>query len=127
MSNEFVKANIELLCDIKVFLGLACIILMLECIQGLFKFAQTQDAFICDFVAIVKSCQGDLYRMHCNEKTRYGHNVFGQNLDIVDHRNDVLDHVWVTKPSLGIEYGTFQFYERTYMLYKCCIVIGCLS
>jgi hypothetical protein len=60
MSNESVKANLELLCDIKVFLGLACIIPMLECIRGFFKFVQTQDVFICDFVAIVKSCQGDL-------------------------------------------------------------------
>jgi hypothetical protein len=61
MSNESVKANPGLFHDIKVFLGLVCIILMLECIQGLFKFVQNQDAFICDFVVIIKSCQGDLY------------------------------------------------------------------
>jgi hypothetical protein len=31
---------------------------MLECVQSFSKFAQTQYAFICDFIAIFKSCQG---------------------------------------------------------------------
>jgi hypothetical protein len=44
-----------------VFMGLVCIIPILECVQGLSKFVQTWDAFICDFVIVVKSCQGDLY------------------------------------------------------------------
>ncbi len=102
MCNEYVKANLELLCDIKGFLGLACMIPMLESIQGLFKFAQIQDAYVCDFVVIVKSCERDLYRMYCDEQARYGDNDFGQNLDIVDHCNNVLHHVWVTKPSFPI-------------------------
>jgi hypothetical protein len=34
VSNEFAKAH----SDIEVFLGLACIILMLECVQSLSKF-----------------------------------------------------------------------------------------
>jgi hypothetical protein len=45
----------------------------------------------------------------------------------VDHCNDVLHNVWVTKPSSRIKYATFQFYEKSYMLYKCCTLIGCLS
>jgi energy-converting hydrogenase Eha subunit C len=56
VSNESTKANLELFCDIEVFLGFVCIILMLKCVQSLFKFAQIRYAFICDFVAIVKSC-----------------------------------------------------------------------
>jgi hypothetical protein len=58
MSNESTKANLELLCDIEVFKSFACIILMLECVQSLSKFAQTRYAFIFVFVVIVKSCQG---------------------------------------------------------------------
>jgi len=41
VSNESTKANLELLCDIEVFLGFACIILMLEWVQSFSKFAQT--------------------------------------------------------------------------------------
>jgi len=32
VAHDFTKSNLELLCDIKVFLGLACIIPMLECV-----------------------------------------------------------------------------------------------
>jgi hypothetical protein len=45
--------------------------------------------------------------MHYDEQARYGDNDFGQNLDTMNHCNDVLHHVWITKPSLGIEYATF--------------------
>ncbi len=55
VAHDFTKSNLELLCDIKVFLGLACIIPMLECVQSLSKFAQAHDVFICDFVATLKS------------------------------------------------------------------------
>jgi hypothetical protein len=55
VSNESTKANLELLCNIEVFLGLVCIIPMLECVQNIFKFVQTWDVFICDFVATIKS------------------------------------------------------------------------
>jgi hypothetical protein len=34
------KVNYELLCDVKTFLGLACIMPLLEIVQGLSKFVQ---------------------------------------------------------------------------------------
>ncbi len=61
MSNESKKAKLELLCGIEVFLGFDCIIRMLPYVQSLSKFVQTQNIFICDFVVIIKSCEGDLY------------------------------------------------------------------
>jgi hypothetical protein len=48
-----------------------------KCVQGLFNFAETQDAFSCDFVVTTKSCEGDFYQMYCDEQTRCGHNDFG--------------------------------------------------
>ncbi len=41
MSNESTKANMELFCNIEIFLGLVYIIPILECVQCLSKFAQT--------------------------------------------------------------------------------------
>lgn len=41
ISNESTKSNMELLCNIEVFLGLVYIIPILECVQGLSKFVQT--------------------------------------------------------------------------------------
>jgi hypothetical protein len=55
------QANIELLCDVDVFLGLTYIIPMLEIVDGLSKIIQSWDIFICDFVATMKECGGKLY------------------------------------------------------------------
>jgi len=55
------QANIELLCDVDVFLGLTYIIPMLEIVHCLSKIVQSLDIFICDFVATMKECRGKLY------------------------------------------------------------------
>jgi hypothetical protein len=40
------KANYELLCNVENFLGLACIMPLLEVVQGLSKFAQGHQILI---------------------------------------------------------------------------------
>jgi hypothetical protein len=42
------KANYELLCNVENFLGLACIMPLLEVVQGLSKFAQGHQILICE-------------------------------------------------------------------------------
>jgi hypothetical protein len=64
VAHDSTMANLELLCNIEFFLGLTCIISMLECVQNLSKFAQTRDVFIYDFVVVLKSCVGNLYCMY---------------------------------------------------------------
>ncbi len=78
VAHDSTKANLELLCDIEVFISLTCIIPMFGCVQSLSKFAQTCDAFICDFVVVLKGCVGDLYCKYYNEQTRYGMKDFNQ-------------------------------------------------
>ncbi len=48
------KVNHELLCDVEMLLGLACIIPLLKLVQSLSKFAQDCETFICNFVAPFK-------------------------------------------------------------------------
>jgi hypothetical protein len=48
------KVDYELLCDAKMLLGLACITPLLELVQGLSKFAQECETFICNFVVPFK-------------------------------------------------------------------------
>jgi hypothetical protein len=91
VAHDSTKANLELLCDIEVFIGLTCIIPMFECVQSLSKFAQTCDAFICDFVAILKSCVEDLYCMYCNEQARYGLKDFNQFLNTIEPTYVLMD------------------------------------
>jgi hypothetical protein len=59
-TNTVANANLDMLCDVENFLGLAYIILLLECVQNLSKFGHTQDVLICDFVSVVKVCEVDI-------------------------------------------------------------------
>lgn len=45
------RTNYEVLCDVKIIVGLACMLPMLEVIQSLGKFAQNKDT--CSFVIIL--------------------------------------------------------------------------
>jgi hypothetical protein len=47
---DIVKANYELLCDLESLLGLACVLPLMEAMQTLSKYVQTQTTFICDFI-----------------------------------------------------------------------------
>jgi hypothetical protein len=55
------ETNLGLLYDTHLLLGLNCVLLLLENMQSLLKFVQRRDIFICDFIAVVKVCQGQLY------------------------------------------------------------------
>lgn len=49
-----VRANYELLCDVKTIMGLTCVLPMQETIQNLNKLAQNKNKFICDYIVVVK-------------------------------------------------------------------------
>jgi hypothetical protein len=58
-----IKANLLNPCDIDMILSLLGILLMLESMNGLMKFVHIKDVFLCDYVVVIKICQGDLYKM----------------------------------------------------------------
>ncbi len=96
------KANLELMCDSEVFLGLTYIIFMLECVHGLSKFTQTHETFIYDFVVTMKTYQGELYQMYCNGQKKYGFEIFMSLFKHYERCNDVLHHGRVKACSLRL-------------------------
>ncbi len=74
--NMITKTNYELLCDIKTLLGVACVLLLLEEIQNLFKSAQGCDTFVYDFVFTLKFCEANLFDIYCDTKKRYSLNTY---------------------------------------------------
>ncbi len=90
------------MCDIEVFFDLTYTIFMLDCAQGLSKFTQTHETFIYDFVAIMKTYQGELYHIYCNGQKKYGFEVFLSLFKHYECCNDVLHHGHVKVCSLGL-------------------------
>jgi hypothetical protein len=56
----------ELICNVETLLSFTCVLLFLELVQSLSKFAQSWITFIVDFIFVVKLCESNLQAM-CNE------------------------------------------------------------
>jgi hypothetical protein len=84
------KVNFELLYDVNLLISLSCLLLMLETIHALIKFAQKWDGFVCDFVAAIKICQGQLYSHYSNLDIKYVSDVFKKFQDLVDCNHNMV-------------------------------------
>jgi hypothetical protein len=97
------KANLNLLCEIELLLGLACILPMLEALNYLIKFSQQSICFVCDMVAAVKLCQADLYSWYVDSDTAYSADVFHKFKDICNDTSEVFSHKWKDDMNMGAE------------------------
>ncbi len=70
---QITKANYEFLCDAKTLLGLACVIPLLEVVQGLSKFAQGRGTFIYDCVDALKLVETNL--LQCTMKVHQSFHI----------------------------------------------------
>ncbi len=69
--NKSTTTNCELTCEVETILVLTSMMPMLQTLQGLNKYVQNHETFICDFVNNVKLFQVDLHNMHCGEEKKY--------------------------------------------------------
>jgi hypothetical protein len=60
VDKESARRNYDLLCDVGILLALPFILPMLESVDSLMKFAQSNNVFVVDYVAYVKICQAEL-------------------------------------------------------------------
>jgi hypothetical protein len=97
------KANLNLLCEIELLLGLACILPMLEALNYLIKFSQHTTCFVCDMVTAVKLCQADLYSWYVDSDTTYSADVFCKFKDISNDTSEVFSHEWKDDMNLGAQ------------------------
>jgi hypothetical protein len=64
------RFNLDLLCDLHI-LGFFCLLPLLEVMNALIKFAQKRDIFSCDFVAVVKIYQTNLYMIYLDPSNNF--------------------------------------------------------
>jgi hypothetical protein len=70
-----VALNLELFCDVKIMF-LMCLMLMLEIVNSLVKFAQLHNVFVCDFVVVMKICQDDFHKLHVDLVVAFNGDLF---------------------------------------------------
>jgi hypothetical protein len=74
IENEAIISNLQKLLDLELILGLHYILLFLELVHTLIKYAQGRDVYTCDFVEEVKMWRTKLYELYidpkCNSKMK---------------------------------------------------------
>jgi hypothetical protein len=93
-SRESSRANLELLLDISVPIALTCFLPLLETLHYLVKFSQQRDVFICDYLAAVKVCQGQLYSLYLDPATCFRSDSFTEFSDLLACQNRTISLVW---------------------------------
>jgi hypothetical protein len=108
------KTTLEFLYDVKVVMGLICIMPMLEGVHVLIMFAQSCDTFVYDFLQAMEMCSANLYLFYCVPKKIYTNFQF-----IMDCTNDRLLTTWWTNPANIINVSFFIFKVTIWIHYKC--------
>jgi hypothetical protein len=93
-SRESSRANLELLLDISVPVALTCFLPLLETVHYLVKFSQQRDVFICDYLAAVKVCQGQLYSLYSDPATSFRSDSFTEFNDLLACQNRTISLIW---------------------------------
>jgi hypothetical protein len=70
-AKDVARHNYSLLCDLGTLLSLSCFMPLLECVDSLMRFAQSNHVFVCDYLAVVRICQGKLYMMYGDPETSF--------------------------------------------------------
>ncbi len=58
--------------DVETFLGLSCVLPLLDCMQAYSKFIHFLELFIFVFIDAIKACERNLYKMYVNLIMNYG-------------------------------------------------------
>jgi len=94
VANTSIKKKLDILCNVKIFLGLTYILSLLECMQSLSKFVQARDFFICDLIDVVKTYERDIYKMYVLQLKVIAMEMGYFKLSLVLHITHMILYTW---------------------------------
>lgn len=73
-----------------VFMGMAMVVFLplLEIVHHLVKFSQSRDKFVCAYLAAVKICQAQVYKLYANPKITFVFDEFYDFKALLDDHHD---------------------------------------
>jgi hypothetical protein len=70
---------------------------MLEGLNELIKFSQSQYCFVCDFVVVIKFYQVNLHHQYNDLQDAYMNNVFNGYRNLLNGTSNVMVHEWAPR------------------------------
>jgi len=104
----FAKSSLSLLIDVEFLLGLNVMMLMLEVVYSLIKFAKLRDVFVYDFIVIMKICEWDVCCIFCDKQSSFEGNVFNNFTILINTTNENINFHWITYMNIGMLLPTSQ-------------------
>jgi len=91
-----VQACLKLLLDPYTLLGMMALLPLLDAVDNLVTFAQKRDVYVCDFLAALKTCQGQLYSMYEDSSTSFATDEFWSFKNLLECSHEQIHLRWVT-------------------------------
>jgi hypothetical protein len=114
----------DMLCDVGTLLSLPYLLPLLESVNSLMKFAQSRHVFVSDYVAAVKICQGELYRLYDDSDTAFQRPDFQMFRDILDNKTYAISQEWTEDLNTGAQFLAFKIDGHTYCAHSLCAASG---
>ena len=115
-----VRNNLDLLYDVETLLALSCLILLLEPIESLIKFAQSSKVCVSDYVAIVKIYQVKIYMMYIDPNT----SLMEMFCNIIEDSSYAIQLEWLVDLNNGNESLFYCMLGHTYATHSLNPLLG---
>jgi len=123
-AKETARRNYDLLCDVGTMFALPCLMPLLDSVNSLMKFSQSNHVFVSDYIAAVKICQSELYMMYSDNDTAWQKHHFEMFHDLLHDRSYSISQEWVTDLNTGVETLAFRIGGHTYPAHSLCALSG---
>jgi hypothetical protein len=124
-AKDSARHNYSLLCDLGTLLSLSCFMPLLEYVEvlgSLMHFAQSNHVFVCDYLIVVRICQGELYMMYGDPKTSFQRTHFQMFCDVLNDHSYTISQEWVTDLNTSNETLSFCVGGHTYLVHSLCFL-----
>jgi hypothetical protein len=71
LKTTLLMTTLSLLCNLEPILGLHAILLLLDCLHGLIKLAQSWDIFMCNFIDIMNIFQLEFHHFYIDHYSKF--------------------------------------------------------
>jgi hypothetical protein len=121
-AKDAARQNYSLLCDLGTLLSFSYFMPLLECVDSLMRFAQSNHVFVYGYLAVVMICLGELYMMYGDPETSFQQTHFQMFYDILDDHSYTISQEWVTDLNTGNETLSFRVGGHTYPAHSLCLL-----
>lgn len=119
-AKETARANYDLLCDVSTLLALPCLMPLLESVNFLMKFAQSNHVFVSDYVAAVEICQANLYMMYSDPDTTWQKQHFDMFHGIIHDHSYAITQEWMMDLNTSSQNLAFRIGGHKYLAHSIC-------